>query len=63
LGSLRITEEYTLDGNRTTKLVSSEEISIIPIPAVYNETTQAIILKSMVLNLGWFDSNQMKFKD
>ena len=63
MGSLRITEEYTLDGNRTTKLVSSEEISIIPIPAVYNETTQAIILKSMVLNLGWFDSNQMKFKD
>ena len=55
--SLRITEEYTLDGNRTTKLASSEEISIVPTPAVYNETTQAIILKSMVLNLGWFDSN------
>jgi len=60
---LRITEEYTSDGNRITELSSEEEMSIVSIPALYNKTTQAIMLKSMALNLGWFDSDQMKFQD
>jgi len=58
-----ITEEYISDKNRITELSSSEEMLIVPIPVVYNETTQAIMLKSMVLNLGWFNSDKMKFED
>ena len=30
---------------------------------VYNEITQAIMPKSMVLDPKWFDRNRMKFKD
>jgi len=58
-----ITEEYISDRNRITELSSSEEMLIVPILVVYNETTQAIMLKSMVLNLGWFNSDKMKFED
>jgi len=58
-----ITEEYISDKNRITELSSSEEMLIVPILVVYNETTQAIMLKSMVLNLGWFNSDKMKFED
>jgi len=35
---LRITEEYTSDGNRTTKLASLRKISTASIPTVYNKT-------------------------
>ena len=31
--------------------------------AVTNENTQVGMLKSMVLDPGWFDGNQMKFED
>jgi len=38
LESLRITEEYTSDGNKTIELTSSEEMLMVSIPAVHNET-------------------------
>ena len=63
LGLLRITEEYISDKNRTTELASSEEMSIVSIPAVYNEIAQIVVLKSMVSDLEWFNGDQMKFKD
>ena len=50
--------------NRSTELVipeTSEEISIAP--AVYNETVQAIMPKSIVLDPGWFDGDRTKFED
>ena len=48
LGSLRITEEYILDENRTTEPISSEEMSTALILAVHNKIVQAIMPKSMV---------------
>ena len=38
LGLLKITEEYTIDRNRTTKLVSRDMLIVLT-PAVYNKTT------------------------
>ena len=49
LGSLRITKENALNGNRTTELATSEtsrEMSIAP--AEYHKTAQAVMLKSIV---------------
>ena len=51
LRSLRITEKYILDRNRTTKPASSEEMLIASILIVYDETAQTFMLKSMVLDL------------
>jgi len=51
LGLLKITKEYTSDGNRTTEPVSSEEMSIAYTLAVYDETSQAVIPKSIVSDL------------
>jgi len=34
-----------------------------PAPAVYNKTEQAVMPKSMVLDSGYFDGDQMKFED
>ena len=48
LVSLKITKEYALDKNRTTELVATE---------------QAVMLRSMILDLEWFDRDQMKFED
>ena len=39
------------------------EISETPAQAMNNENVQAVMPKSMVLDLGWFDSDQTKFKD
>ena len=52
LGSLRITEEYTSDRNKTIELALSEEILTTYTPVVYNEIVQAVMPKSMVPNLG-----------
>ena len=39
-------------------------MSTAPAPAVtVNKNGQARMLKNIVLNLGWFDGDQMKFKD
>ena len=62
LGLLRITEDYVSDGNKTIK-PASEEMLTVPISAIYNETVQAVIPKSMILGPGWFDSDQTKFED
>ena len=50
LGLLRITKEYILDRNKTIKLVLLEEMSMASILAIHNETAQAVMLKSMVLD-------------
>ena len=63
LESLRITKEYASDKNRTIELVSSEEMLTASTIAVYNETAQTVIPKSMVLDLGQFDSDQTNFED
>ena len=38
LESLKITEEYTSDRNRTTESATSEEMLTAPIPVVYDKT-------------------------
>ena len=40
-----------------------KKILIAPIPVVHNKTVQAVILKSMISDPGWFYSNQIKFED
>ena len=39
------------------------KISVVLAPAVISENIQAVILKNMILDLGWFDSDQTKFED
>ena len=61
LVSLRITKEYTLEGNRTTELAILEikEIStaLAPVLAVYNRTEQTVMPKSMVSDPEWFNDD------
>ena len=38
-------------------------MSTAPVPVVNNENAQARMPRNMVLDPGWFDSNQTKFKD
>jgi len=60
LGSLQITEEALSEYKQTT----TEEISTALTPVVtVNEDRQAEMPKNMVLDPGWFDSDQTKFKD
>ena len=40
-----------------------DTMSIALVPAVYNETVQAVIFKSMVPDPEQFNSDQMKFED
>ena len=47
LGSLRITEDYVSDRSRIIE-PALKEMSIVPIPAVYNKIVQAVMLKSIV---------------
>ena len=42
---------------------SDKEISIILAPVIINNNGQATILKSMVLDPGWFNRDRMKFED
>ena len=58
---LRITEEDTLE--RTTETDTIDTISMALVPAVKNTIEQAVMPKSIVLGLEWFDDKQMKFKD
>jgi len=47
---LRITEEYTSDKNRTTKLgILEENLTVLALAPA--EIVQAVMLKSMVLDL------------
>ena len=57
MGLLRITEGNALE--RMIKYIND----ILTVPVVYSKTAQAIILKSVVPGLEWFDSDQTKFKD
>jgi len=60
LGSLQITEEASSDYKRT-----DTKMSVVPAPAptTSNENVQAVMPKNIVLDPGWFDGDQMKFKD
>ena len=60
---MRITKEDILDKNRTTETGTPEEILTALALVVHNITGQAIMSKSIVLDLRWFDGNQIKFKD
>jgi len=51
LESLKITEEYVSNRNRTTELALSEEMLAVPTLVVYDEIAQAVILKSIVSDL------------
>ena len=62
LRSLKIIEEYILEENRTIEL-TLEKMSIVPVSAIHDETAQVVMLKSIVLDLRWFDGNQTKFED
>ena len=42
---------------------SDEEISVAPVPATTNNNKQAVMPKNIVLDSGWFDSDQTKFED
>jgi len=57
---LQITEEASNKYKQTT----TKEMSTVPAPAVtVNENRQAEMPKNMVLDPGWFDGDQTKFKD
>ena len=57
---MQITEEALSEYERTT----TEEMSTAPALAVtVNENGQAGMSKNMVPDPGWFDGDQMKFKD
>ena len=60
LGSLQIMEEASSNYEQT-----DTEISVAPAPAsaAISKNVQARMLKSMVPDPGWFDSDRMKFKD
>jgi len=60
LESLQITEEASSKDKQI-----DIEMSSVPTPAVVgvNENIQAGIPKNMILDPGWFDSDQTKFKD
>ena len=61
LESLQIIEEASDKYEQTT----TEEISVAPAPAAVtnSENVQAGLPKNMVLDPGWFDSDQTKFED
>jgi len=50
LESFRITKEYISDGNKIIEPTLSEEMLIVPTPAVYSKTTQVVMLKNIVLD-------------
>ena len=62
LRSLKIIKKYILKENRTIEL-ASEKMLIVPALAIYDETAQAVMLKSIVLDLRQFDGNQTKFEN
>ena len=38
-------------------------MSVVPVPVTTNTSRQAVMLKSMVSDLGWFDRGRTKFED
>ena len=62
LRSLKIIKKYILKENRTIEL-ALEKMLIVPALAIYDETAQAVMLKSIVLDPRWFDGNQTKFEN
>ena len=52
----RITKDTS---EKSTKYIDNISTAL----AVYNETVQTVMLKSMVLDPEWFNSNQTKFED
>ena len=56
---MRITKEEISDRITETEIIDT--ILTTPAPALHNE--QAVISKSIVPDLGWFDRNRMKFED
>ena len=62
LGLLRITKKNT--SNRSTEPAISEISGEMLIAlAVYNKITQAVMLKSIIPDPGWFDRDRTKFED
>ena len=57
LGSLRITEEYTSDRNKTTEPVTLEEISIASVVQI--EIVQTVTPRSKALVPEQFDGNKI----
>ena len=57
LESLQITDEILEETNRQI----DTEMSVAP--AIINKNVQASMLKSIVLDLGWFDGDWTKFED
>ena len=53
---LQITKETLDEYNR-------RDIEMLVTLATINKNIQAVIPKNMVLDLGWFNSDQIKFKD
>jgi len=58
LGSLQITEEASSDYKQI-----DTEMSVAPAPVAISKNIQAEIPKNMVLDPGWFNNDQTKFKD
>ena len=56
---LKITEEDAQDKNRTIETEITEEMLIVPALVAHNTTEQAIMPKSMVPDLGWFDHSYL----
>jgi len=56
---LQITQEASEYKQTTTKEMSTALASAVAM----NKNVQAGMLKNMVPDPGWFDGNQMKFKD
>ena len=59
LGSLQIINKVSSKMNEQL----DKEISIAQALATMNNNRQAVMLKSMVLDLEWFDRDQTKFED
>ena len=55
---MQITEEASSEYKQT-----DTEMSTVPAPAPANENVMAVMLKSIVPDLEWFDGNQTKFED
>ena len=60
LGSLQIMEEASSDYEQTDTEMS---VAPAPAPAAISKNIQAGMLKSMIPDPGWFDSDRMKFED
>jgi len=63
LRSLTINKDNVSNKNIELVTPETEEMSIAPALAVYNENVQTMTPKSMVPDLEWFDGDRTKFKD